>query len=64
MTGRVATCDDLAEEAQRYLDVVAGFAALGADPHAEAREKAASERARELKLPRTRTLPRRRRLRR
>jgi hypothetical protein len=64
MTERVAIGKELAEEAQRYLDVVAGFAALGADPHAEARDRAASERSRELKLPRTRALPRRRRLRR
>jgi len=64
MTGRIAIYDELAEEAQRYLDAVADFATLGADPHAEARERAASERARERKLPRTRTLPRRQRLRR
>jgi hypothetical protein len=61
---RLAIHDELAEEAQRYLDVVAGFAALGVDPHAGARARAASERAREPKLPRTRRLPRRRRLRR
>lgn len=64
MTRRVAIYDRLAEEAQRYLDVVASFAALGADPHAEARARAAGERSRELELQRTRTFPRRGRVRR
>ena len=37
----------VADEAQRYLEVVDGFAALDADPHAAARTRAASARARE-----------------
>ena len=36
---------DLAEEARRYLEVVDGFAALGADPHAAARRRAKLARA-------------------
>ena len=37
----------VADEAHRYLEVVDGFAALDADPHAAARTRAASARARE-----------------
>ena len=37
----------VADEALRYLEVVDGFAALDADPHAPARTRAASARARE-----------------
>jgi hypothetical protein len=37
----------VAEEAARYLEVVDVFAALGADPHAGARARAAHARARE-----------------
>ena len=37
----------VAEEARRYLDVVESFAALGADPHAAARARAACARAHE-----------------
>jgi hypothetical protein len=38
---------DVADEALCYLRVVDGFAALDADPHALARTRAASARARE-----------------
>jgi hypothetical protein len=39
--------DALALEAGRYLDVVETFAALGADPHATARRRAAQQRCSE-----------------
>ena len=39
--------ETIAAEARRYLDVVDSFAALGADPHAQARMRAADARARE-----------------
>jgi len=39
--------ETIAAEARRYLDVVETFAALGADPHARARMRAADARARE-----------------
>jgi len=39
--------ETIAAEARRYLDVVGTFAALGADPHACARMRAADARARE-----------------
>ena len=42
---RAAT--DLADEALRYLDAVDVFASLDADPHADARARAAHARARE-----------------
>jgi len=64
MKRRVTIRDRVAEEANRYLAVVEVFAALGADPHAEARSRAARARAGELKPPRTNTSRRRRRLRR
>jgi hypothetical protein len=38
---------DLADEALRYLDAVDVFASLDADPHADARARAACARARE-----------------
>ncbi len=38
---------DLADEALRYLDAVDVFASLDADPHADARARAACPRARE-----------------
>ena len=38
---------DLADEALRYLDAVEVFASLNADPHADARTRAACTRARE-----------------
>jgi hypothetical protein len=46
MSAQFATtrADVLALEACRYLDVVETFAALGADPHATARRRAAQER--------------------
>ena len=37
----------VAEEARRYLDVVDSFTALGVDPHASARARAACARAHE-----------------
>ena len=39
--------DELAREAGRYLDVIETFAALGADPHATARRRAAHQRCNE-----------------
>jgi hypothetical protein len=39
--------ETIAAEARRYLDVVDTFAALGADPHAHARTRAADARAHE-----------------
>jgi len=36
--------DELAREVGRYLDVIEAFAALGADPHAPARRRAAHQR--------------------
>jgi hypothetical protein len=49
MSAHIATtgADELAREACRYLDVVEAFAALGADPHATARRRAAQERCSE-----------------
>ena len=49
MTAHPATtrADVLAREACRYLDVVEAFAALGADPHARARRRAAEQRCSE-----------------
>ena len=44
-SGAQAVADALAHEAARYLNVVDLFAALGADPHAAARARAANERA-------------------
>jgi len=41
------TADALAREASRYLDVVETFAALGADPPATARHRAAQQRCSE-----------------
>ncbi len=38
---------DIADEALRYLDAVDVFASLDADPHADARARAACARARE-----------------
>ena len=45
-----AVADALAREAARYLIVVERFAALGADPHAAARARAARSRAAECRL--------------
>lgn len=42
-----ATVADVAGEASRYLEAVEVFAALGADPHAVARARAAHARAHE-----------------
>jgi hypothetical protein len=39
--------ETIAAEARRYLDVVDAFAALGADPHARARMRAANARVSE-----------------
>ena len=46
MTAHLATtrADELAREACRYLDVVEAFPALGADPHATVRSRAAQQR--------------------
>lgn len=44
---RMTASDRLAAEAERYLDVVERFAALGADPHAGARAQAARARSNE-----------------
>jgi hypothetical protein len=45
MTAHLTTeADELAREAGRYLDVVEAFAALGSDPHAGARARAARKR--------------------
>jgi hypothetical protein len=47
MTAHLATtaiADEVAGEAGRYLEVVETFAALGADPHAAARTRAAHQR--------------------
>lgn len=45
MTAHLTTeADKLAREAGRYLDVVDTFAALGSDPHAGARARAARRR--------------------
>ena len=46
--------ETIAAEARRYLDVVDTFAALGADPHARARIRAADARAREHTIIRSR----------
>lgn len=54
--------DELAAEIKRYLGVVERFAALGADPHAEARARAAHARANELAARRSAAAPARRRL--
>lgn len=64
MKRRVTIRDKLAKEAERYLLVVEEFAVLGADPHAEARDRAARARAGALKRSRANTSRRRRRLRR
>jgi hypothetical protein len=45
--GAPAGADTVAREAARYLKVVELFAALGADPHAGARARAARARAAE-----------------
>lgn len=50
-TGR--RVETIAAEARRYLDAVDTFAALGADPHARARMRAADARAREHTLIRS-----------
>jgi hypothetical protein len=42
--------EKIAREAARYLDAVDLFAALGADPHAQARARAARARAHEEQL--------------
>jgi hypothetical protein len=48
MTANFTTrADELAREARRYLDVVETFAALGVDPHATARRRAAQQRCSE-----------------
>lgn len=45
MTAHLTTqADKLAREARRYLEVVEMFAALGSDPHAVARARAARKR--------------------
>jgi len=44
---RTIRADELAREAGRYLDVIETFAALGADPHAAARRRAAHQRCSE-----------------
>jgi hypothetical protein len=47
LSERTRTCRaDVADEALCYLRVVDDFASLGADPHAVARSRAASARAR------------------
>jgi hypothetical protein len=46
-SGAQAVADAVAREAARYLRVVELFAALGADPHAAARARAARARAAE-----------------
>lgn len=43
-SGAHTVADALASEAARYLNVVERFAALGADPHAAARARAAERR--------------------
>lgn len=55
MTGHVTStqADELAGEARRYLEVVETFAALGADPHARARARAARKRHIEERSPQT-----------
>jgi putative ubiquitin-RnfH superfamily antitoxin RatB of RatAB toxin-antitoxin module len=40
----ITRADELAREACRYLDAVETFAALGADPHATERRRAAQQR--------------------
>ncbi len=64
MKRRVTIRDRLAEEVDRYLAAIDVFAALGADPHAEARARAARDRAGELKPRRANTSRSRRGLRR
>jgi hypothetical protein len=64
MKHRVTIRDRLAEEAGRYLAVVDVFATLGADPHAEARTRAARARMAELNTRRANSSRSRRRLRR
>jgi hypothetical protein len=59
VTATVTLGDRLAAEAARYLEVVEQFAALDADPHAEARGRAARARAREQACRRRPTLRRR-----
>jgi len=55
MTAHLATtrAEELAREARRYLDVVETFAALGADPHAPARRRAAQQRSNEQRTQQT-----------
>jgi hypothetical protein len=43
----ITRADELARVASRYLDAVETFAALGADPHATARRRAAHQRCSE-----------------
>jgi hypothetical protein len=45
--GNQAKAEGVAREAARYLEVLDVFAALGVDPHADARAKAAKARASE-----------------
>jgi len=45
--------DALARETRRYLDAVEAFAALGADPHAPARRRAAQQRCNEQRTQQT-----------
>lgn len=52
-SGAQAGADALAREAARYLNVVDLFVALGADPHAAACARAASERAARTHTPAT-----------
>jgi hypothetical protein len=49
----------IAREAERYLDFVENFTELGADPHHDARARAARARAAELRTQRTRVTRRR-----
>jgi hypothetical protein len=49
----ITRADELAREAGRYLDVVETFAALGVDPHATARRRAAHQRCREARTLQT-----------
>lgn len=58
---RTTASDRLAAEAERYLDVVERFTALGADPHAEVRARAARARANERAAPDSGAGPGRRR---
>jgi len=55
MRAHLATtrAEELAREARRYLDVVEAFAALGADPHAPARRRAAQQHCNEQRTQQT-----------